>query len=96
MRHCPIFGKIKYISMNEKLYCQNCGRPVHTLADLGTEKNGSANSDYCRDCYNGGSFTYPKLTRKQASHLAHTERKLKHLHATNRFALREVLGMFTV
>ncbi len=35
--------------------CQSCGMGMHH-SDYGTNADGSANTDYCRYCYQGGSF----------------------------------------
>lgn len=36
--------------------CQSCGMPLSTESDLGTEKNGELNQDYCKYCYKDGEF----------------------------------------
>ena len=35
--------------------CQSCGMPM-TKEDLGTNKDGSLNSEYCKYCYHDGKF----------------------------------------
>lgn len=35
--------------------CQSCGMPL-TKDDLGTNKDGSLNNDYCKYCYKDGKF----------------------------------------
>jgi hypothetical protein len=37
--------------------CQSCGMPMKVAEEFGTNKNGSANRDYCVYCYKDGSFT---------------------------------------
>lgn len=37
-------------------FCQSCGMPL-TEENMGTEADGSRNEDYCRYCYEDGSFT---------------------------------------
>lgn len=39
----------------EKNICQSCGMPLEKDV-LGTNKDGSINSDYCKYCYNEGEF----------------------------------------
>lgn len=42
--------------MIEKV-CQSCGMPMGTTNDLyGTEADGSLSQDYCKFCYDSGSF----------------------------------------
>lgn len=42
-------------------FCNSCGRPI-VKADYGTNKDGSLNSDYCKDCFQDGEFTEPDIT----------------------------------
>lgn len=37
-------------------FCQSCGMPMQTSELLGTNKDGSANEDYCVYCYKDGAF----------------------------------------
>ncbi len=39
----------------EKEICQSCGMPM-TKEDLGTNKDGSQNKEYCKYCYDEGEF----------------------------------------
>lgn len=41
--------------MNNKI-CQSCGMPIINDNQLGTNKDGSINNDYCKYCYNNGEF----------------------------------------
>lgn len=36
--------------------CQSCAMPMNT-EDFGTNKDGSANTEYCKYCYQDGEFT---------------------------------------
>ncbi len=36
--------------------CQSCGMPITSDDQLGTEKDGNKNLDYCKYCYEGGDF----------------------------------------
>ena len=40
----------------EKKICQSCGMPITSDEVLGTNKDGSINSDYCKYCYKDGEF----------------------------------------
>ncbi|HTS44717.1 MAG TPA: zinc ribbon domain-containing protein [Puia sp.] len=63
--------------MEFKTYCQNCGRLITGDNENGTEKNGSLNAEYCRDCYHEGSFTYPKLTWQEIKTLLNNQTRSK-------------------
>lgn len=36
--------------------CQSCGMPITSNEQLGLNKDGSINSDYCKYCYDNGEF----------------------------------------
>lgn len=40
----------------ENKICQSCGMPIDDDKLLGTNKDGSINSDYCKYCYIEGEF----------------------------------------
>lgn len=42
--------------MMETKICQSCGMPITSSDQLGTEKDGSTNNDYCKYCYKSGDF----------------------------------------
>ncbi|MBO2544849.1 zinc ribbon domain-containing protein [Salegentibacter sp. BDJ18] len=46
------------------LICQSCGWPF-PKATVGTNRDKSENSDYCRDCYQDGAFTDKSLNLHQ-------------------------------
>ena len=48
--------------MKKEAYCQSCSMPVVSPLLLGTEKDGSKNQEYCKYCYQDGSFTHPQTT----------------------------------
>lgn len=44
--------------MNQK-FCQCCGMPMGDTAELnGTNADGGKNEDYCKYCYEKGTFTF--------------------------------------
>lgn len=43
--------------MENTNFCQSCGMPMQNNEDLGTNKNGSKNEDYCAYCFKDGTFT---------------------------------------
>ncbi|ERI93267.1 hypothetical protein HMPREF1982_01691 [Clostridiales bacterium oral taxon 876 str. F0540] len=48
----------------EKLFCQSCGMPMNEEV-LGTNSDGTKNTEYCIYCYKEGSFTSPNTTLEQ-------------------------------
>lgn len=36
--------------------CQSCGMPIIDNTQLGTNKDGSSNQDYCKYCFKNGEF----------------------------------------
>ena len=42
-------------------FCNSCGRPI-VKADYGTNKDGSLNSYFCKDCFMDGGYTEPDIT----------------------------------
>lgn len=40
----------------QKKICQSCGMPINSDEQLGTNKDGSTNIDYCKYCYEQGEF----------------------------------------
>ena len=51
--------------MNEKI-CQSCGMPLNNKEELGTNKDGSINDDYCKYCYKDGEKI---VANKDKNHL---------------------------
>ena len=50
-------GQEAYIILEQK-FCQSCGMPLAGAPqEMGTEKDGSPNPDYCTYCYQNGAFT---------------------------------------
>ena len=41
--------------MSNKI-CQSCGMPIISNDQLGTDKDGRINNDYCKYCYQNGEF----------------------------------------
>ncbi len=40
----------------ENKICQSCGMPILSNEQLGTNKDGSINVDYCKYCFENGEF----------------------------------------
>lgn len=47
--------------MNTKQRCQSCGMPLGA-GFYGTQADGSETPEYCKFCFQGGSFTNPDQT----------------------------------
>lgn len=45
-------------------FCQSCAMPLNLHGEdvRGTEKDGTLSENYCRYCYEGGTFTEPNIT----------------------------------
>lgn len=41
----------------EMIFCQSCGMPLQAPEHFGTNKDDSANHEYCCYCYKNGVFT---------------------------------------
>lgn len=48
--------------LQEQAFCQSCGMPMQEEAIMGTEKDGTKNSEYCIYCYENGDFKQPDIT----------------------------------
>lgn len=42
--------------------CQSCGITIMSKEEFGKEKNGVLKVDYCRYCYDKGTFIEPEIT----------------------------------
>lgn len=58
--------------------CQSCGMPLTDESLLGTEKDGSKNQEYCKFCYQHGSFTNPGLTLDEMQNFI--KQKMEEMH----------------
>ena len=45
--------------------CQSCGMPLQNPADCGTNKDTTKSKEYCRFCYQGGTFTDEGITMQE-------------------------------
>lgn len=54
----------------EDRFCQSCGMPLKSNADLGTEVDGKKNIDYCKYCYIDGKFTENFTMEEMIMHCA--------------------------
>ncbi|HVX28655.1 MAG TPA: zinc ribbon domain-containing protein [Parafilimonas sp.] len=66
--------------MNIENVCQSCSMPLTDESLLGTEKDGSKNYEYCKYCYQNGSFVNPDMTVEQMSSFIQQKMKEMHIH----------------
>ena len=59
--------KDKLVNQNEKLYpyCQSCGKEFSSVRNYGSDKEGGHNFAFCSECFTGGGFTNPELTKEE-------------------------------
>lgn len=64
--------------------CQSCGMPITLDEQLGTNKDGSINQDYCKYCYQDGEFIdkvsmheYIEMCSKYGSQAGMTNEEMK-------------------
>ena len=53
----------------EQVFCQSCSMPMQDAALLGTEQDGSKNSEYCTYCYEAGEFKQPDISLQEMTDL---------------------------
>lgn len=46
-------------------YCQSCGMPLRRPEVYGTNADGSASTEFCKFCYQNGTYTQPNITMEQ-------------------------------
>lgn len=49
----------------DKPRCQSCGMPLGAPGFYGTNSDGSENTEYCKFCFESGSYTQPDMTVDQ-------------------------------
>ena len=57
--------RIVAMKTTDRNICQSCGMPIRSMSDFGTYADGSANTDYCFECYQEGLFTDPDITLEE-------------------------------
>lgn len=66
--------------MGPKLICQSCTMPIDDANNRGTEKDGSSSSEYCKYCYQDGSFINPEMGFEEMKELVIMHMRRMHLH----------------
>ena len=73
--------------MEAYICCQSCGMPMDRLELMGTEKDGSKSTIYCKFCYQNGEFTDPDITLEAMKR--HVGEELKKTHAPDFAIIRK-------
>jgi hypothetical protein len=66
--------------MENKIICQSCGMPIDTDSIKGTEKNGSKSNEYCKYCYENGTFKHPNMILEDMQNNVKNQMKKLELH----------------
>lgn len=66
--------------MEPKLICQSCTMPLDDINNRGTEKDGTKSSEYCKYCYQQGSFVNPEMTFEEMKEIVITQMRKMHIH----------------
>lgn len=61
--------------METKINCQSCGMPLENEEIKGTEQNGYKNGEYCKYCYENGTFKNPNMKLNEMKRNISTEMK---------------------
>lgn len=75
--------------MEAYTFCQSCGMPIDQPELMGTEKDGSKSTIYCKFCYRNGEFADPDITLEAMK--THVREELNKVHAPAP-AIREAIG----
>ncbi|MFV5701996.1 zinc ribbon domain-containing protein [Flavobacterium sp. XS2P12] len=61
--------------MENIIFCQSCGMPLDSEAAKGTEQNGLKNNEYCKYCYEDGTFKKPEMKLEDMKNTVETQMK---------------------
>lgn len=53
------------MKISQSNVCESCGVTMHHLADFGTNRDDTVNTEYCRYCFQRGLFTDHGITLEQ-------------------------------
>ena len=66
--------------MENYTLCQSCGMPLNKEEVKGTEKNGLKTDDYCKYCYENGTFKNPDINLEDMKKNVQNQMKKMQLH----------------
>ncbi|WP_417982005.1 zinc ribbon domain-containing protein [Flavobacterium sp. XS1P27] len=72
-------NSLKANSMEDILFCQSCGMPLHTDKLKGTENNGIKSNDYCKYCYMNSDFKNPEMNLDDMKNVVQTYMEKRNL-----------------
>ncbi|SDH21726.1 Putative zinc ribbon domain-containing protein [Flavobacterium omnivorum] len=75
--------------MENKISCQSCSIPLDATALKGTDKNGLKSKEYCKYCFDGGTFKNPEMNLEQMK--INLKNKLKKL-AINEDSIQKMVN----
>lgn len=61
--------------MENLALCQSCGMPIGNEQVKGAEQNGLKNDQYCKYCYEDGTFTKPAMKLEDMKNNVSTQMK---------------------
>ena len=66
--------------MDNVTFCQSCGMPLSKEEVKGTEKNGLKTDEYCKYCYENGTFKNPDMNLEDMKKNVQNQMKKMQLH----------------
>jgi hypothetical protein len=66
--------------MDNVTFCQSCGMPLNKEEVKGTEKNGLKTDEYCKYCYENGTFKNPDMNLEDMKKNVQNQMKKMQLH----------------
>ena len=75
----------------EPKFCQSCTMPIDNEEDRGTELDGSKSNDYCKYCYQNGSFVNPRMTITEMK--SFIDKKMKELNIPSSITERSLQSL---
>ncbi|MFQ5736985.1 MAG: zinc ribbon domain-containing protein [Thermodesulfobacteriota bacterium] len=76
----------------EGLFCQSCGIPFDSEQDMGTNKDGTTISTYCKYCFADGAFIEPDITMQEM--VDKVVELMKHIDGSEEAKIREMAEAF--
>lgn len=61
-------------------FCQSCTKPIDDANNRGTETDGSKSNEYCKYCYQHGSFVNPDMTYEEMRSMVIMQMRRLHFH----------------
>jgi hypothetical protein len=65
--------------MEPEIFCQSCTMPIDDVSDRGTEKDGSKSDEFCKYCYQHGTYTDPAMSLQKMEEIVKNRMQKMHL-----------------